>query len=55
MQRPLRVSIPSLTSHDKLKVERISAGHFPCEERDGYVWVYVNGPGTKLPESSIGT
>ncbi|MGB7730724.1 MAG: Rieske 2Fe-2S domain-containing protein [Candidatus Acidiferrum sp.] len=45
------VLIPSLTSHDKLKVERISAGHFPCEERDGYVWVYVNGPGTKLPEN----
>lgn len=41
--------IPSLTSHDKLKVERISAVHFPCEERDGYVWVYLNAPGTKLP------
>jgi phenylpropionate dioxygenase-like ring-hydroxylating dioxygenase large terminal subunit len=45
------VVIPSLTSHDKLKVERISAGHFPCEERDGYVWVYMNTPGAKLPES----
>ena len=45
------VEIPSLTSHDKLKVERISAGHFPCEERDGYVWVYVNAPGTRLPET----
>ena len=44
------VEIPSLTSHDKLKVERISAGHFPCEERDGYVWVYMNAPGTRLPE-----
>jgi phenylpropionate dioxygenase-like ring-hydroxylating dioxygenase large terminal subunit len=44
------VAIPSLTSHDKLKVERISAGHFPCEERDGYVWVYMNSPGTRLPE-----
>ncbi len=43
--------IPSLTSHDKLKVERISACHFPCEERDGYVWVYLNGSGTKLPEA----
>ncbi len=43
--------IPSLTSHDKLRVERISAGHFPCEERDGYVWVYVNAPGARLPES----
>src|SRR5260370_40611371 len=44
------VEIPSLTSQDKLKVERIFAGHFPCEERDGYVWVYMNAPGTKLPE-----
>ncbi|MGB2637124.1 MAG: Rieske 2Fe-2S domain-containing protein [Candidatus Acidiferrum sp.] len=44
------VVIPSLTSHDKLKVERISAGHFPCDERDGYVWVYVNALGSKLPE-----
>jgi phenylpropionate dioxygenase-like ring-hydroxylating dioxygenase large terminal subunit len=42
------VEIPSLSSQDKLKVERIFAGHFPCEERDGYVWVYMNAPGTKL-------
>jgi phenylpropionate dioxygenase-like ring-hydroxylating dioxygenase large terminal subunit len=34
--------IPSLTSQDKLKVERIFAGHYPCEERDGYFWVYMN-------------
>src|ERR1700739_1237625 len=39
------VRIPSLTSYDKLKVERISAGSLPCEERDGYVWVFVNAPG----------
>jgi phenylpropionate dioxygenase-like ring-hydroxylating dioxygenase large terminal subunit len=44
------VAIPSLTSHDKLKVERISAGHFPCQERDGYAWVYLNAPGPRLPE-----
>jgi phenylpropionate dioxygenase-like ring-hydroxylating dioxygenase large terminal subunit len=44
------VEIPSLTSADKLKVERIAAGHFPCEERDGYVWVYMNAPGSRLPE-----
>jgi phenylpropionate dioxygenase-like ring-hydroxylating dioxygenase large terminal subunit len=36
------VEIPSLTSQDKLKVERVFAGHFPCEERDGYVWVYMS-------------
>src|SRR5437868_9820188 len=54
------VEIPSLTSQDKLKVERVFAGHFPCEERDGYIWVYMssggrkaadNTPGTRLPET----
>ena len=45
------VEIPSLTNQHKLKVERIFAGHFPCEERDGYVWVYMNSPGTRLPET----
>jgi phenylpropionate dioxygenase-like ring-hydroxylating dioxygenase large terminal subunit len=35
------VEIPSLTTQDKLKVERIFAGHYPCEEHDGYVWVYM--------------
>jgi len=53
------VEIPSLTSQDKLKVERIFAGHYPCEERDGYFWVYMasrgrtaadNTPGARLPE-----
>src|SRR5271166_3015401 len=44
------VLIPSLTSHDKLNVKRIAAGHYPCEERDRYVWVYMNAPGSKLPE-----
>jgi phenylpropionate dioxygenase-like ring-hydroxylating dioxygenase large terminal subunit len=43
------VEIPSLTSHDKLKVERISAGSFPCEERDGYVWVYMPAA-ARVPE-----
>jgi len=28
-------------------VERIFAGHYPCEERDGYVWVYMTAPGSK--------
>src|SRR5271154_4234934 len=45
------VEMPSLTSQDKLKVERISAGHYPCEERDGYVWVYMNAPGMRLPDN----
>jgi phenylpropionate dioxygenase-like ring-hydroxylating dioxygenase large terminal subunit len=54
------VEIPSLTNQDKLKVERIFAGHFPCEERDGYVWVYMtsldrraadSAPGARLPDT----
>jgi len=44
------VEIPSLTSQDKLKVDRVFAGHYPCEERDGYVWVYMTAPGGRLPE-----
>lgn len=44
------VEIPSLTSQDRLKVERIFAGHYPCEEKDGYVWVYMTAPGALLPE-----
>jgi len=36
--------IPSLTADSRLKVERIFAGHFPCEELDGYVWVYLADP-----------
>jgi phenylpropionate dioxygenase-like ring-hydroxylating dioxygenase large terminal subunit len=54
------VEIPSLSSQDKLKVDRVFAGHFPCQERDGYVWVHMtsrdrravdNAPSARLPES----
>jgi phenylpropionate dioxygenase-like ring-hydroxylating dioxygenase large terminal subunit len=54
------VEIPSLTSQDRLKVERIFAGHYPCEEHQGYVWVYMtsrgrvaadNDAGPRLPEA----
>src|SRR6202142_591224 len=37
-------AIPSLTEGSKLKCERIYAGSFPCEERDGYVWAYMTNP-----------
>jgi phenylpropionate dioxygenase-like ring-hydroxylating dioxygenase large terminal subunit len=49
------IEIPSLTSQDKLKVERIFAGHYPCEERDGYVWVYMTSGGRKAADNSPGT
>ena len=45
------LEIPSLSSQDKLRFERIFAGHYPCEERDGYVWVYMAAPGSRLPAS----
>lgn len=41
------LEIPSLTAESKLKVERIKAGYFPCQEQDGYVWVYV--PAAEAP------
>jgi nitrite reductase/ring-hydroxylating ferredoxin subunit len=40
------VEIPSLTSRDTLDPKRIYGTAFPCEERDGYVWVYVPAPGS---------
>ncbi len=46
------VEIPSLTADSNLKVERIFAGHFPCEEQDGYVWVYLANPGTRAEPTS---
>jgi phenylpropionate dioxygenase-like ring-hydroxylating dioxygenase large terminal subunit len=33
--------IPSITPDSKLRADRIYAGAFPCEERDGYIWVYM--------------
>ena len=43
------LEIPSLSSHDKLRVDRIFAGNYPCEERDGYVWVFMTAPGSLTP------
>jgi phenylpropionate dioxygenase-like ring-hydroxylating dioxygenase large terminal subunit len=37
-------TIPSLTSDSKLKCDRIFAGSFPCEERDGYIWAFMSNP-----------
>ncbi|MDE3105509.1 MAG: Rieske 2Fe-2S domain-containing protein [Acidobacteriota bacterium] len=33
--------IPSLTPHDTLEPTRVFAQAFPCQQRDGYAWVYV--------------
>ena len=37
--------IPSLTSDQNLRIDRIYAGSYPCEERDSYIWVFVPEPG----------
>jgi phenylpropionate dioxygenase-like ring-hydroxylating dioxygenase large terminal subunit len=39
-------AIPSLTSHDTLDPTKIYGTAFPCEESDGYAWVYVPQPGS---------
>jgi phenylpropionate dioxygenase-like ring-hydroxylating dioxygenase large terminal subunit len=37
--------IPSLTSDQKLKIDRIYAGSYPCEQQDDFIWVYIPDPG----------
>jgi len=44
--------IPSLTSKDSLDPLKIFAGAFPCEERDGYAWVFMPRPGRGRVRSS---
>jgi phenylpropionate dioxygenase-like ring-hydroxylating dioxygenase large terminal subunit len=48
------LEIPSLSSQDKLKVDRVFAGHYPCEERDGYVWVYMRSRGRTMGDNTPG-
>ena len=48
--------IPSIASDSKLQCDRIFAGSFPCEERDGYVWVYFANPegrAARLPDGQV--
>ena len=33
--------IPSLTADQTLKVDRIYAGSYACEERDSFIWVFI--------------
>ena len=32
-------------------MDRIFAGHCPCEEHDGHIWVYMSAPGSRLQET----
>ncbi len=36
--------IPSLVAQQKIKVDRIYAGSYPCEERDDFIWVFIPDP-----------
>lgn len=36
--------IPSLTSDQNLKIDRIYAGSYPCDEKDGFIWAYIPDP-----------
>ena len=37
--------IPSLTADQKMKIDRIYAGSYPCAERDSFLWVFIPEPG----------
>jgi phenylpropionate dioxygenase-like ring-hydroxylating dioxygenase large terminal subunit len=39
------LAIPSLTSGQKLNIDRIYAGNFACEEHDDFIWVFIPEPG----------
>jgi len=51
--------IPSLVADQKLKVDRIYAGSYPCEERDEFIWVFIPDPGpvgagfSKVPPAPV--
>ena len=36
--------IPSLTADQKLKIDRIYAGSYACEEHDDFIWVFIPEP-----------
>src|SRR5215469_9719530 len=38
-------AVPSLTADQNLKIDRIYAGSYACEERDNFLWVFVPDPG----------
>jgi len=39
--------IPALVAGSSLQVDKIGVATYPCEERDGYVWVYLPDPSDK--------
>src|SRR4051812_17069416 len=48
--------IPSLTQFETLEPGKIYAGAYPCEERDGYAWVFIPEAGTgRASYASVGS
>jgi phenylpropionate dioxygenase-like ring-hydroxylating dioxygenase large terminal subunit len=45
--------VPSVTQDSKLQCDRIYAGTFPCEERDGYVWVFFSNAEARLQAGRV--
>jgi len=37
--------VPSVTADQNLKVDRIYAGNYACEEHESFVWVFMPDPG----------
>jgi phenylpropionate dioxygenase-like ring-hydroxylating dioxygenase large terminal subunit len=37
-------SVPSLTEDQKLRIDRIYAGSYACEEHDDFIWVFIPEP-----------
>ena len=44
---------PRLMADSRLKCERIFAGSFPCEERDGYLWAFMANPEGRASQSPL--
>jgi phenylpropionate dioxygenase-like ring-hydroxylating dioxygenase large terminal subunit len=44
--------IPALTSDEEVKVDRIFARAFACQEKDGYIWVFLHGLNQPRPAAS---
>ncbi|MGA9528458.1 MAG: Rieske 2Fe-2S domain-containing protein [Terriglobales bacterium] len=36
--------IPSLVAEQKMKIDRVYAGSYACEERDDFIWVFIPDP-----------
>jgi len=45
--------VPSVTQDSKLQCDRIYAGSFHCEERDGYVWVFFRNAEARLQAGRV--